>query len=194
MRLIYIVAVLVIAGACSHKPSYETFSESSGAFVADLPSNWRRDGQENLKRKPAATMTWVAEVAAESSGSQVGSMIHINRFERQNVPMSFKKSTLDVTDAMFGPGPLPAGAPAHILTLMFSGHPARRYSRDFEVVLGGGMHQAIGPIAMRLEDIVIQTPSAYYVLEYRATKELFDKHYPAFERLAETFRLNKQRP
>jgi hypothetical protein len=33
---------------------------------------------------------------------------------------------------------------------------------------------------MRLEDAVIQTPEAYYVLEYRATQELFEKYYPDY--------------
>lgn len=181
--------MFAVFAACSHEPSYEAFRENSGQFSAEVPSNWHRDGQENLQRKPASTMTWIAEVTAESSGSQVGAMIHINRFERQNVPMSFKKSTLDISDAMFGPGPLPAGAPEKISTFTISGFPARRYNRDFEVVLGGGMHRTVGPIAMRIEDLVIQTPSAYYVLEYRATTALYDKHYPAFKRLADTFQL-----
>ena len=43
--------------------------------------------------------------------------------------------------------------------------------------------------SIKLEDIVIRTPEAYYVLEYRATQELFDKYYFAFEKAAETFRL-----
>lgn len=138
-------------------------------------------------------MTWVGEVAEESEGMQLGAMIHVSRFQRTDAPSSFKKSTLAPTDAMFGPGPLPDGAPADIAVLTVSGHPARRYQRGFDAVLGGGLHQAKGPVAMRLEDLVVQTPDAYYVLEYRATKALFDKHYRAFDRLASTFRLVRAR-
>lgn len=190
MRPLYLAVLLIVSG-CSQKPSFQEFKEASGEFSADLPSNWHRDGQDDLRRKPAASMTWIAEVAEESEGSQVGAMIHISRFQREGAPASFKKSTLDPTDAMFGPGPLPAGAPVNVTSFTLSGHPARRYRRDFEVVLGGGMHRATSPIAMRLEDIVVQTPDAYYVLEYRATKALFDKHYQAFDRLAATFRLTR---
>lgn len=182
-------AVLLTAVGCSHKPSFQQFKDASGVFAADLPSNWHRGGQDDLGRRPAATMTWVGEVAEESEGRQLGAMIHISRFQRKDVPSDFKKSTLDPADTMFSPDPLPADAPANIASLTISGHPARRYRRDFEAVLGGGLHQTKGPFAMRLEDIVVQTPDAYYVLEYRATKALFDKHYQAFERLASTFRL-----
>lgn len=191
MRPIIAAAMILASVACAQKTAFQEFKEASGEFSADLPSNWHRDGQEDLRRRPAASMTWVAEVAAESEGQQVGAMIHVSRFQRGGVPAGFRKSTLEATDALFGSGPLPPGAPANIATLTVSGHPARRYRRDFAAVLGGGMHKTAGPIAMRLEDVVIQTADAYFVLEYRATKELFDKHYPAFERLAATFRLAK---
>lgn len=190
MKPLFLV-VLITAVGCSHRTSFQQFKEATGEFAADLPSNWHREGQDDLGRRPTATMTWIAEVAAESEGRQLGAMIHISRFERKDAPVDFKKSTLDPTDTMFGPGPLPADAPANINSLTIGGHPARRYRRDFEVVLGGGLHKAKGPFAMRLEDIVVQTPDAYYVLEYRATKTLFVKHYHAFERLAATFRLEK---
>lgn len=188
-----LLPVLLAVIGCSQEPSYREFKEASGEFAADIPLKWLRDGQDDLRRVPAASMTWIAEVAEESEGNQVGAMIHISRFQRKDAPSNFKKSTLDPTDMMFGSGPLPPGAPANVSSLTMSGHPARRYRRDFEAVLGGGMHPAKGPIAMRLEDIVVQTPDAYYVLEYRATKALFDKHYQAFERLAATFRLRASR-
>lgn len=184
-------AVISASVACAQKTAFQEFKEASGEFVADLPSNWHRDGQDDLRRRPAASMTWVAEVAAESEGQQVGAMIHVSRFQRREAPTGFRKSTLEATDSMFGSGPLPSGAPADISALTVSGHPARRYRRDFEAVLGGGMHKTAGPIAMRLEDVVIQTPDAYFVLEYRATGKLFDKHHPAFERLVATIRIVK---
>lgn len=190
MRPLFFVLLLSVIG-CAQKDSFQRFKDASGEFESDVPANWRREGQDDLGRRPAATMTWVGEVAEESEGRQLGAMIHISRFQRKDVPSDFKKSTLDPTDSMFGPGPLPAGAPADITALTVSGHPARRYQRGFEVVLGGGLHQTKGPVAMRLEDIVVQTPDAYYVLEYRAVKTLFDKHYRAFDRLVSTFRLNK---
>lgn len=42
---------------------------------------------------------------------------------------------------------------------------------------------------MRLEDIVIRTPEFYWVLDYRATVELFDKYYPDFQRFAKSAKL-----
>lgn len=188
-----ILALLLAVVGCAQKDPFQPFKDASGEFESDVPADWRREGDDDLGRRPAATLTWVGMVAEESEGMQLGAMIHVSRFQRTGVPPGFKKSTLDPTDLMFGPGPFPPGAPPNITTLTVSGHPARRYHREFEVVLGGGLHKTNGPIAMRLEDIVIQTPKAYYVLEYRATKSLFDKHYRAFERLTSTFWLIEQR-
>ena len=182
MRLF--LAALLLAG-CSQKTSFQPFTEASGAFTAELPSNWQRDGHEDLRKTPAAVMTWIAELVDQSEGYQVGTMIHINRFQRKGATPAFKKSTLAPTDALFGSGKLPAD----VSVMTVSGHPARRLQREFEQNLGGGMHAKKGPFAMRLEDVVIQTPDAYYALEYRSTKDLFDKHHGAFERLLATIRI-----
>lgn len=190
MRLFFAVS-LMLAAACNKSTSYQSFQEASGQFIADLPVEWHRDGQDDLARRPAATMTWIGAVEAEKEGRQVGAMIHISRFQRKDAPLAFKRSTLDPTDTMFGPGPLPAGAPSVVIPLSIDGRPARRYRRDFEEILGGGMHGTTNPIPMRLEDVVIETPDAYFVLEYRATRNIFEKHHPVFERLISTFRLAK---
>ncbi|UPT73040.1 MAG: hypothetical protein M0D55_14190 [Elusimicrobiota bacterium] len=188
MRILSVVILATIMG-CSKKTAYGDFTEATGQFTAQLPSNWHRDGHDDLSRSPMAVMTWIAEISAEKEGQQIGAMIHINRFRRKDVPPAFKKATLDPTDAMFGKGPLPPGAPDRIADLTVEGFPARLYRRDFETVLGGGMHSVKGPFKMTLEDVVVQTPDSYYVLEYRATAELFEKYHPAFRRLVETIKL-----
>jgi hypothetical protein len=65
------------------------------------------------------------------------------------------------------------------------GRKARTYERGYEHHNKTHMPR---PVQMRLRDVVVQTAGSYYVIEYRATQKLWEKHKPAFERFLRSFK------
>ena len=53
------------------------------------------------------------------------------------------------------------------------------------------MHGKVQTFPSRVDGVLLRSDEAYYVLEYRATEELFDKHHPAFERFKASFKLRR---
>ena len=191
-----LVAALVLAGlsACRAKPHTVAYVDPSGLFRAEIPDTWRRDGDKDLSRKPVAVVSFIGEISSQDEGLPVGAVINVTRITRlaNEVPggdkgyAAFQRNWLSRSDALFG-GPknvLPEDQKA-LLSLpvadeTIGGRKAKVYRQEYRQ--GNPIHSTSAP-AMRLEDAVIQTPEAYYVLEYRATQDLFDKYYPVYRGL-----------
>ncbi len=158
-----------------------------------ISDDWRRDGDKDLSRKPVAVVSFIGEVQADDEGVPLGAVINVTRIARAKADVpggdkgfaAYQKNWLFRSDALFG-GPkdvLPENQKP-LLALPISdetvgGLKAKVYRQEFTE--SNPVHNS-NSVAMRLEDAVVQTPEAYYVLEYRATKELFDKHYPVYQR------------
>lgn len=193
MRQALAVAVLVVVG-CSKPLAFELYREPAGTFTAEVPVGWPKDFDDAFTRKPIAGVSWVGKLVDGGEGRAIGAVIEVRKLWRLKkdhpAPKDyerFNKSVLEPTADLFN-----GAYPADVLVSdgVLSGLPAKIYSRnEFDQATGGGMHGAVKHHPSRVEGVVLQTPEAYYVLEYRATKDLFDKHRPAFERLKTSFKL-----
>lgn len=195
MKNLLFLTLGLVAGlaACRPAPHPVAYADPSGFFRSEIPDNWRRDGDKDLSRKPVAVVAFIGEMQSQDEGIPVGAIINVTRISRvkADVPggdkgfAAFQKNWLFRSDALFG-GPeevVPENQKA-LLSLRvddetIGGLKAKVYRQAYRQ--GNPIHSANAP-AMRLEDAVVQTPRAYYVLEYRATKDLFDKYYPAYQR------------
>jgi len=188
--------LLCFAGAmaaCRPAPHPISYVDPSGFFRSEIPDSWRRDGDKDLTRKPVAVVTFIGEIQSQDEGIPLGAVINVTRIIRDKADFpggdkgfaTFQRNWLYRSDALFGgpQGLLPENQRS-LLALPVSdetigGLKARVYRQEYRQA--NPIHNP-NVTAMRLEDAVIQTPRAYYVLEYRATSELFDKYYPVYQR------------
>lgn len=189
--------LLALMTACAHT-GYETYREASGTFSLDVPRSWKKYRDSDFSRKPNAVVSWYGKIV-EDKGYPVGAIVELEKLNRRpdDFPPErdwefYKKNILEPTDRLFD-GTHPSEVRVEEATM--AGLPARLFSRSVEQLSGDGpVRGSDKKHPSRIEGIVIQTPDAYYVLEYRATNELFDKYRPAFERMKESFRLNPDKP
>ena len=193
-----LAALIVITTGCAKTQEFKAYKDPGGDFVLNVPADWI--AESSPRKKPAAVTSFVSKKAVFEEGQPIGPILHVTKFyrTRDDHPGSgeefeeFSREVLSPSDALFG-------APADSLSerqrdsmkdardMTLGGLPAKTYQKSFEMkstpMHGNRVH------SVKLEDVVVQTPSAYYVLEYRATQELFDKYYFAFQNAAQTFRI-----
>lgn len=170
MRRALPLTLALLACACGKKLTFEPYQDASG-FAAEVPSGWSRIGDADLTRKPVAVATWIGKAIADDEGTPIGAVINVTRISRKPADLQkgqdwarYKADWLDRTDALF----------------FKAKGDAASFRQEF--TLGNKTH-GLPPTPMRLEDVVLRTDDAYWVLDYRATAELFDRYYPAFEKL-----------
>ena len=198
-----IIFLVFAFAACRPAPHPVVYTDPSGFFRAEVPDNWRRDGDKDLARKPVAVVSFIGEIQSQDEGIPLGAVINVTRISRDKADVpggekgfaTFQKNWLSRSDALFGgpTGVLPE-VQKQLLSLpimdeAIGGLKAKVYRQEYRQ--GNPIHNANAP-AMRLEDAVVQTPKAYYVLEYRATQDLFAKYYPAYQRLKSTASFGRQ--
>lgn len=176
-----IAALLAILAACSLPMTYVEYQEPGGDFSVQVPSHWAIDERGAFSRKPVGEVWWMGKVVDQHEGIPIGVMLFVRRIDRRSTG-----TTLAETDALFS-----GKHPKDVLvqSLEFSGKTARAFNRDYEETLGGGMHGKLRSYPARTAGVAIQTPDAYYVLEYRAVRDQFDKYFPIFERLRSSFKI-----
>lgn len=184
------LAVLALLAACSKEPDYVEYRDAQGAFTTMAPEGWTPEVVGPFPEWPARKTVWVGAVADEHEGQPIGALYTIWRMDRHPTGKQarYRDEMLAATDALFADE-----APADVMVAPgeVDGHPARAFQRDLVENLGGGVHGAVRTYPSRISGVAIQTPDAYYVLEYRATLELFEKHLPVFQRMREGFRPGK---
>ncbi len=186
MRRIALLALLLAAG-CSKKVQYITHHDVLGGYTVEIPDDWVQNVSGPFPEWPARKTEWVGAVADQHEGIAIGAIYTIWRMDRKPTAKQkkYRESMLAATDALFNdeqPEDVMV-APGEV-----HGYPARAFQRELTENLGGGIHGELRPHPSRISGVAIQLPDAYYVLEYRATLKLFDKHLPAFQRIRDTFK------
>lgn len=194
------VAVMELLGACSRQ-GYETCSDPEGNGSFEVPKGWAREGNAGLGHKPVSTALFVGYVAAQDEGIPLGAVLSVTKLYRQrSAPaggdkafQDFRKTVLLPTEVLFGQAPTSAlpeelrkGLAGGVEDTMLGGcRPT--YRREFAHYNRPAYAQAARPASGGCRH-----PDAggfYFVLEYRATCELFEKHCEAFQRAKASFKL-----
>lgn len=176
MRLpLVLAAAALVLTACSKKPQYVRYEDPTG-FSADVPASWPKTGDKDLTRKPVAMMSWVGADRPQDEGQILGAVLHVTRVSRRREDLPPKQSW-DKYAAQWL-------APSDRLFAGKSGDVAE-YANETTVRHDGGLH-APQAIPIKAVAVVLRTPDAYWVLNYTATKDNFDKYAAAFERLKAT--------
>lgn len=117
-----------------------------------------------------------------------GASISVRRLEKNpdKRNKNYIKWDLADTQALFAGRELSGLKVTHTSLLGFD---ARAFEREYEQDFGGGCFGKLRSRPTRAEGVVIDTPDAYYALEYSAAKDLFEKYRYGFVRLKESFRL-----
>lgn len=185
------LAAALLLSACGRGPSYEAYGDPAAGFSTELPKGLKADLAGPFPEWPAKRTQWVLEAADEHEGAVLGAIITIWRMERKagEKQARYRDEMLAATEALFSDEQPPdvLVAPGE-----FAGRPARAFQRELVENLGGGLHGTPRAHPSRISGVAVETPDAYYVLEYRATLELFDKHLPVFQRVRERFKLTPE--
>lgn len=195
-RVILVLILVAAVLACQGK-TLLLYQDPSGEFSVEVPRAWRRDGNESLARRPVALVSFIGEVQTQDEGNLLGALIHVTRVSRvrsefpgnDKAFQAFAEAWLIPSDVLFGASRerLPADVRNNLPEVReasLGGRSARTYRRDYDYFNRLHMPAAV---PMRLEDVVVRTDRAYYIIEYRATRALFEKHLPVFERFKQTF-------
>jgi len=189
MKRLMVVLFAAVA-ACSRPMSFVQYREPAGEFSVEVPAGWNVNERGSFSKRPVGEVWWAGKIVDQHEGWPVGALLFVRKLDRHpdKGQERYRRNTLLETDALFS-----GGQPADLAVKSgdFAGHPARWFQRDFDDSVGGGIHGAVKTYPSRVSGIAIQTPETYYVLEYRATRELFDRYMPAFERLTASFKLGK---
>lgn len=195
----FLAAALILATGCARTQEFKTYKDPGGDFSLTIPADWVPEADPD--RKPASVTSFLTKKTIYDEGQPLGPVLHVTKFYRNRSShpgtnedfKAYQENILFPTDILFGasvdllPAHKRSDLTKNVRDTRISGIPAKTYQKSFEYTTAP-MH-GNKKFSVKLEDIVIQTPEAYYVLEYRATKELFDKYYFAFEKASETFRL-----
>lgn len=191
MRKLWLM--LAFATACSRPLSFVEYREPSGQFTVQTPSDWRVDERGAFSRKPVGQVVWIGEMIDHAEGRPIGVMLSVTRLDRQSDPRAtaYRKFHLAPSEELFTGTPPPGMS---VTKAEFSGYPARWVTNDDAVQFKGDnlLHGPVKEFPSRVRALVIQTPDAYYVLNYTAVRDRFEKYLPAFETLTASFQLHKK--
>ena len=160
---------------------------------------WRPASPEQPGAKGATSVYFRGYESVDGQNRPIDVAVLVSKLPRRPNAFSspqdydrFRRATLLQVDALFDP-PSP-DLPDTLKNLVakntqditIAGLPGKTYHRDYDYI---DPHAAAGskPLPVSLEEIVLRTPEAYYVLEYRARRDLFDRYHFAAERLKSSF-------
>lgn len=166
-----LIAVLTLS-ACSKKTDgeYSVYKVEAEGVSLEVPTDWRQFGARwnGLGGAPGGPpfTRFIAESDPQHEGVILGAYLSLTQVKKgthrtEKEDMLFKQK-------------LPGVSP-----VQFKGFDARSYITEYRYQTGEG--EGGIDIPMKSEGIVIDTPNAYYVLEFRANTEVYDKYRPALE-------------
>ena len=198
-NLVLLSAVLLFgaAGACSRALVWQPYADMSGDFSSEIPASWTSIDDPDLKRRPVGVVAFLGEMKAQDEGNPLGALIQVSRVTRgpsempagEKARQAYAKAWLASPDRLFKgrveslPVDAQKGLPK-VSEVLLGAKTARTYEREYEHFNAAHMPR---PVPMKLVDVVVRTDKAYYVIEYRATRDLFEKHRPVFERFLKSF-------
>lgn len=189
--------MLLSLSACSRAPKSVVYREPGGAFTVEVPSSWKVDERGPFSRRPIADVEWTAEVVDSHSVGVIGAVVRLRRVDRKPAApsKSYHAEAVEPGDDLFAgkvPKAIGGRSAAMVATreATLSGLEARRFERDFDdTTLGGPFHGPSRSYPSRIIGVVARAPDFYYILTFKATRGLVEKHRPAFERMIETLSL-----
>jgi len=158
------------------------------------PTSWPPDRSEG----PATSVFIRGQEAVDGKEVPVDVAISVTRIPRlakffasEKAYDDFRRKNLLQIDALFGPpdpeleSSLRDRIAKETLDVNIAGITGKAYRRDYDYLDPANPKAKAFPLA--LEDAVLRTSEVYYVLEYRARRDLFDKYHFAGARLWATF-------
>ena len=200
MRHISLLTTFLLLGAaaaCRRPLVWQPYADASGDFRSEMPESWSSYQDPNLKRRPVAVVAFLGEMKTQVEGYPIGAIIQVTRASRvpselpagDKARKNYAASWLSSPDLLFK-GPVEAlpvdlkkGLPK-VSEATLGAKTARTYEREYEEFDAVHMPR---PIPMKLVDFVVRTDKAYYIIEYRAPRSLYEKHRPVFERFLKSF-------
>lgn len=196
------VAAAAVAFGCSRSPStsghvqFGPYQDSDQTFRFDAPLNWNRETNRQGPDQPMISVFFRGSDRIDGRTIPIDVALSVTKLARQPqafpTPQDydrFRRNTLLQVDALFGPPdpelkePLRSMIAKNSKDVTLDGIPGKQYRRDYDYM---GTAKT-PPLAVSVEDVVLRTTSSYYVLEYRARRDLFDKYHFAAERLQSSF-------
>lgn len=170
MKNISLCLALALIAGCRQAPSYEPYR--GPGFTFEAPKGWPRDADPAAAGKPASRTEFIGDAQPQDEGVILGAVLTVTRLSRKA-----DAKLLASTKALF---PDDAAAAAE----------SKPFARDYEHGGPTPMHQNAAAVPMRAEGKVFRTADAFFVVEFRATRDKFEKHRHALERALSTFRPN----
>jgi hypothetical protein len=191
----YVALIFVHFLGCSRPFYYVDYHEPANEFSVKVPWGWQLSERGPFSRKPVAEVWWLGKMVAQHEGWPLGVMLFVRKLDRHPDARlrKHRPDFLKMENELF------AGKRFDGLTVTtgtFSGYPTRLVMNDDWIDTTGDnwMHGKVKEYPSRLHALVIQTPDEYYILEYRAVREHFESHKPAFDTLVASFKLTKATP
>jgi len=206
IRLCCALALAASLASCKRAPTategdhfqFGSYQDSEGNYRFEAPLGWQPSTEERVE-KPAASVFFRGYEPVNGQEVPIDAAVLVSKLPRRPEFFGsredferFRRTTLLQVDALFGPPspelqePLRSLIAKNTKDITVAGIPGKTYHRDYDYVDPKGPPGS-KPLPISLEEIVLKTPDAYYVLEYRARRDLFDKYHFAADRLKSTF-------
>lgn len=195
-RAALLTSVLLTLFGCSRVLVWQRYEDVSGLVSFEIPKTWPLAADSDLKRIPTASLTFVGEEKPQDEGVFLGATIHVTRVARADADMPkgepahgrYVATWIAPADVVFGASPetLPPESRKDLPKVSdttLGGKTAKTYGREYEYV-----NQVRGiRLWLKLVDYIVRTDKAYYMIEYRAPRDTFEKNRPVFERFVKGF-------
>lgn len=168
--------LLHLLGGCSPKSegglAYTRYEVKEADVSLEVPSGWRRfgarwNGYGGAPKGPAFTR-FIAQSEPQHEGVILGAYLSLTRVVK-------KEDRTDSEDALFSKD-IPGVTKGN-----FGGMETREYLTEYRYKIDDETIAGID-VPMKSEGIVFNRPDAYFILEYRANTQVYDKYRPALDR------------
>ena len=205
----FLIIVALALAACKRAPeqagpagepiNFGAYQDSDGNFRFEAPMGWQpMPGPQSDKTAPSVYFRGFENVGGQRTPVDVAVLVsklprNPQAFASPEAFERYRRSTLLQVDALFGPAspdlqePLRSLIAKNVQDISVAGIAGKTYRRDYDYIDPHGPPGA-KPLPVSLEEIVLRTPEAYYVLEYRARRDLFDRYHFAADRLKASFK------
>jgi hypothetical protein len=190
--------VVVLKPTFAPDIQFTTYRDPKGNFSFDAPKPWTQKKDSDRADGPVVSVFLLGQETVDGKQVAVDVAVSVTKLPRRAELFAterdydaFRRSTLLQVDALFGPPAPELKEPLRSLIakdtqdIIIAGIGGKAYRRDYDYV--DPKYPNVKPLAVTVEDVVLKTPDAYYILEYRVRRDLFDRYRFVGERLRATF-------